>query len=74
MIGFSSFDIGKGLKKNKDGSVTIYFGPTAPKGKKSNWIPTAGKKPLPILRIYGGTKEFWDKSWKMPDVVLEDKN
>ena len=73
VIGFSSFDIGKGLKKNKDGSVTIYFGPIAPKGKESNWIPTAGKKPLPILRIYGGTKEFWDKSWKMPDVVLEDK-
>ncbi len=74
IIGFSSFDIGKGLKKNKDGSVTIYFGPTAPKGKESNWIPTAGKKPLPIIRMYGGTKEFWDKSWKMPDVVLMKTN
>ena len=73
VIGFSSFDLEKGLKENKDGSVTIYFGPTAPKGKESNWIPTAGKKPLPILRIYGGTEEFWDKSWKMPDVELEDK-
>ena len=30
----------KGLKKNKDGTVTIYFGPKAPKGKESNWLPT----------------------------------
>jgi len=74
IIGYSSFDIGKGLKKNKDGSVTIYFGPKAPKGKESNWIPTAGKKPLPIIRMYGGTEEFWNKSWKMPDVVLVDES
>jgi len=36
VIGFSSFDIGKKLKKNPDGSVTIYFGPIAPEGKESN--------------------------------------
>ena len=28
------------LIKNKDGSVDIYFGPTPPKGKEKNWIPT----------------------------------
>jgi len=22
------------------------------------------------MRFYGGTKAFWDKSWKMPDVEL----
>ena len=25
---------------NKDGSVTLYFGPKAPKGKENNWIET----------------------------------
>ena len=28
------------LKKNSDGSVDVYFGPKAPKGKEANWIPT----------------------------------
>jgi hypothetical protein len=67
--GLSTFDL-PNMKKNKDGSVTIYFGPSAPKGLESNWIPTSGKRPFPIVRIYGGTEEFWDKSWKMPDVEL----
>ncbi len=67
--GLSTFDL-PNMKKNEDGSVTIYFGPKAPKGLESNWIPTSGKKPFPVVRIYGGTEEFWDKSWKMPDVEL----
>lgn len=67
--GLSSFDL-PNMQKNKDGSITIYFGPKAPKGLESNWIPTSGKRPLPTVRIYGGTEEFWDKSWEMPDVVL----
>ena len=67
--GLSSFDLPK-MKKNADGSVTLYFGPKAPKGLESNWIPTSGKKPLPVVRMYGGEKSFWDKSWEMPDVEL----
>jgi len=67
--GLSSFDLPK-MNKNEDGSVTIYFGPKAPKGQESNWIPTSGKRPLPTVRIYGGTEEFWNKSWEMPDVEL----
>jgi hypothetical protein len=67
--GLSTFDL-PNMKKNEDASVTIYFGPKAPEGLESNWIPTSGKKPFPVVRIYGGTEEFWDKSWKMPDVEL----
>jgi hypothetical protein len=67
--GLSSFDL-QNMKKNEDGSVTIYFGPEAPDGLESNWIPTSGKRPLPTVRIYGGTEEFWDRSWEMPDVEL----
>ena len=67
--GLSSFDL-PNMKKNSDGSVTIYFGPEPPKGLESNWIPTAWKRPIPTVRIYGGTEGFWDKSWEMPDVEL----
>ncbi|WP_192364428.1 DUF1254 domain-containing protein [Mesorhizobium mediterraneum] len=67
--GLSSFDL-PNMKKNADGSTTLYFGPTAPEGLESNWIPTSGKRPLPTVRIYGGTEEFWDRSWQMPDVEL----
>ena len=68
--GLSSANDGETMQKNQDGSTTLYFGPKAPKGHESNWIPTAGKKPLPVLRVYGGTEKFWDKSWTMPDVQL----
>jgi hypothetical protein len=27
------------LLKNEDGSIDIYYGPKAPEGKESNWIP-----------------------------------
>lgn len=67
--GLSSFDL-QNMKKNSDGSVTLYLGPQPPKGLEKNWIPTEGKRPLPVVRIYGGTDEFWDKSWEMPDLEL----
>ena len=67
--GLSTFDL-PNMKTNDDGGVTLYFGPEAPDGLESNWIPTEGKRPFPVMRFYGGTKEFWDKSWKMPDVEL----
>jgi hypothetical protein len=58
------------MKMNADGSVDIYFGPKAPKGFESNWIPTEGKRPIPVMRFYGGTEAFWNKSFKLPDVEL----
>mgnify|MGYP001816692265 CR=1 FL=1 len=58
------------LKTNSDGSVDVYFGPKAPEGKESNWIPTMGKKPYVWLRLYGPGETFWDKSFKMSDVEL----
>jgi len=69
--GLSSFDL-PNMQKNSDGSVTLYFGPEPPEGMESNWIPTEGKRPLPAVRFYGGTEEFWNKSWEMPDVELVD--
>jgi hypothetical protein len=69
--GLSSFDL-PNMEKNSDGSVTLYFGPQPPEGLESNWVPTEGKRPLPVVRFYGGTEEFWDRSWEMPDLELVD--
>jgi len=59
----------KDLIKNADGSVDLYFGPTAPAGKEKNWVQTiAGKNWFVYLRLYGPTTAYFDKSWKMGDV------
>ncbi|MGC1649623.1 MAG: hypothetical protein WA741_27675 [Candidatus Sulfotelmatobacter sp.] len=38
-----------------------------PKGVESTWIPTQGKRPLPVIRLYGGDDAFWDKAFNTPD-------
>ncbi len=59
----------KGLRKNADGSVDIYFGPKAPAGQESNWIFTpAGTSWFPWFRFYGPEKAVFNKSWKMTDI------
>ena len=58
-----------GLQKNADGSVDIYFGPKAPEGKESNWVPTSAEGKFEVLfRLYGPEKPFFDKTWKLPDI------
>lgn len=57
------------VQKNPDGSTDIYFGPKAPPGKESNWVPTDPKRPFELLfRLYGPKKELFEKTWKLPDV------
>ena len=65
----SSYDQDK-MKKNPDGSITLYVGPKAPAGLESNWIPTSGKRPMPTMRFYGPTDALYDKTFKMPDFEL----
>lgn len=62
----SSYDL-PNMKKNPDGSVSIYIGPKSPEGMESNWIDTAGKRPMPMFRFYGPAKALNDKIFKMPD-------
>jgi hypothetical protein len=46
-----------------------YFGPEAPKGKESNWVPTDPKHGFELMfRLYAPKKEFFDKVWVLPDV------
>lgn len=53
------------LIENKDGSVTLYFGPEAPEGKESNWVQTVpGKGWFVLLRLYGPLDPWFDKTWR----------
>lgn len=57
------------LIMNEDGSVSIYFGPTAPAGKESNWIPTnPGEGWFSYFRLYGPLEAYFDRSWVLPDI------
>jgi hypothetical protein len=57
------------LVKNADGSIDIWFGPKAPEGNESNWIPTDPNRRLELMfRLYGPTKVLFDKAWTLPDV------
>jgi hypothetical protein len=57
------------LQKNADGSADLYFGPSAPKGMESNWIPTDPKGEFEVLfRVYGPEKTFFEKEWVLPDI------
>jgi hypothetical protein len=59
-----------GMQKNADGSVDIDFGPTAPGGKESNWVPTNPQGRFEVLfRFYGPEKPLFDKTWRLPDIV-----
>lgn len=57
------------LQKNADGSVDIWFGPKEPDGKETNWIPTDPERRFELMfRLYGPTKDLFDKKWTLPDV------
>jgi len=59
------------LQKNKDGSVDIYFGPKAPKGKESNWLPTDPKRRFFLLaRFYGPEPALFDGSFELNDIEI----
>lgn len=67
-VGLSSYDKSS-LKVNNDGTIDIYFAKTAPKGQESNWIPTAGEDFFLLFRLYGPEESYFDKSFKLPDVM-----
>jgi hypothetical protein len=57
------------VQKNPEGSTDIYFGPKAPAGKESNWVPTAADGQFEVLfRLYGPEKPLFDKTWRLPDI------
>jgi hypothetical protein len=62
-----------GLKANPDGSFTVWFAPTAPKGEENNWVQTwPGKGFNVMLRLYGPLEPWFEKSWKPGDIERVD--
>ncbi|MFC1762682.1 DUF1254 domain-containing protein [Planctomycetota bacterium] len=56
---------------NADGSVDVYFGPKAPKGKEKNWVPTNPDKGFfLVFRFYGPTEGYINKTWVLNDLEL----
>ena len=59
------------VKQNADGSTDIYFGPEAPKGKKSNWIQTVpGRGWFTLMRLYSPLQPWFDKTWRPGEIEL----
>jgi len=49
--------------------VDVYFGPKAPAGKESNWVPTRTNRGFEVLfRFYGPEKQLFEKTWRLPDI------
>lgn len=61
----------KEVKKNDDGSVTIYFGPEPEKDKESNWLRTDPKRRFFLLgRFYGPEPALLDGSFELNNIEL----
>jgi len=53
---------------NEDGSVDLYYGPTAPEGKEANWTQTVpGKAWFVLFRTYGPLEPWFEKTWQLND-------
>jgi hypothetical protein len=59
-------------EENKDGSITLYFGPKKPEGvPDGNYVKTIpGRGWFQILRFYSPTKGFFDKSWRAGEIEV----
>lgn len=66
---YSIGDRTKGMKYNKDGSLTIYIGNKKPAEGTSNWLPAPPAGFNLMMRLYGPKEEVLNKSWSPPAVV-----
>jgi len=67
--GLAGLDSRRKLVADADGSVDLPFGPEAPAGKESNWLPTLpGRGWFAYFRFYVPTEPYFDRSWSLPDV------
>lgn len=59
----------EGVLANVDGSVDLWFGPTAPKGHESNWVQTVpGKGWNVVMRLYGPEEAWFEKTWRPGEI------
>ena len=63
----------RGLIKNTDGTIDIFFGPKAKPGQEVNWVPTnVNTNYWLYFRFYGPHKEVFTKEWKLNDLIKVD--
>ncbi|WP_141683899.1 DUF1254 domain-containing protein [Rhizobium sp. AC44/96] len=59
----------KNLKRNSDGSLTLYVGAKSPgKDKEANWLPAPDGKFSLYIRAYWGKEGILDGSWQPPKI------
>ncbi|MEO8508174.1 MAG: DUF1214 domain-containing protein [Betaproteobacteria bacterium] len=62
----------KDIEFNANGSLDVWFGPTAPKGHEKNWVQTVpGRGWATVFRLYGPEKSGFDKTWKPGELELQ---
>ncbi len=62
-----------GMKKNKDGSLTIYVQKDSPgKDKESNWLPAPNGPIYMVMRLYWPKQAALDGDWKPAPIVRAD--
>ena len=60
----------KTLKRNADGSLTLYAGANSPgKDRESNWLPAPNGHFSLYVRAYWGKPAILDGSWQPPKIV-----
>lgn len=58
------------LKKNKDGSITIYFQTESPGiDREGNWLPTPKGPFYTVLRVYGPSGSLLNDTYKFPEII-----
>jgi len=63
----------KTLKRNADGSLTLYAGAKSPGAdKEANWVPAPNGHFSLYIRAYWGKEGILDGSWQPPPVVKTD--
>jgi hypothetical protein len=59
----------KSLKRNADGSLTLYAGSTSPGAdRESNWLPAPAGRFSLYIRAYWGKQPILDGSWTPPQI------
>lgn len=59
----------KNLKRNSDGSLTLYIGAKSPGGdKETNWLPAPDGHFSLYIRAYWGKEAILDGSWQPPKI------
>lgn len=65
------YDNNDDLAVNPEGSIDLWFGPTAPRGRESNWVQTVpGKAWSVALRLYGPEDAWFEKTWRPGEIEM----